>query len=87
LTPGGHTIVLYLEAYRTVRHNFYLSLGSGSHGGRKDRMFYRPRLDDEAGERERTARGRQVMQGASPTGHKALNQPCRDISADRDVFL
>jgi hypothetical protein len=28
LTPGGHTIVLYLEGYRTVRHNFYLSPGS-----------------------------------------------------------
>jgi hypothetical protein len=27
LTPGGHTIVLYLEHYRTVRHNFYLSPG------------------------------------------------------------
>jgi hypothetical protein len=25
LTPGGHTVVLYLEGYRTVRHNFYLS--------------------------------------------------------------
>jgi hypothetical protein len=24
LTPGGHTIVLYLEGYRTVRHNIYL---------------------------------------------------------------
>jgi hypothetical protein len=28
LTPGGHTVVLYLEGYRTVRHNFYLSPGS-----------------------------------------------------------
>jgi PEGA domain len=28
LTPGGHTVVLYLEAYRTVRHNFYLSPGA-----------------------------------------------------------
>ena len=28
LTPGGHTLVLYLEGYRTVRHNFYLSPGS-----------------------------------------------------------
>jgi len=28
LTPGGHTIVLYLEGYRTARHNFYLSPGS-----------------------------------------------------------
>jgi hypothetical protein len=28
LTPGGHTIVLYLEGYRTVRHNFYLSPGA-----------------------------------------------------------
>jgi hypothetical protein len=25
LTPGGHTVVLYLAGYRTVRHNFYLS--------------------------------------------------------------
>jgi hypothetical protein len=24
LTPGGHTIVLYLEGYRTVRHSIYL---------------------------------------------------------------
>jgi hypothetical protein len=28
LTPGGHTIVLFLEGYRTVRHNFYLSPGA-----------------------------------------------------------
>lgn len=28
LTPGGHTVLLYLEGYRTVRHNFYLSPGS-----------------------------------------------------------
>jgi hypothetical protein len=28
LTPGGHTIVLYLEGYRSVRHNFYLSPGA-----------------------------------------------------------
>ena len=28
LTPGGHTIVLYLEGYRTVRHNMYLSPAS-----------------------------------------------------------
>jgi len=28
LTPGGHTVVLYLEGYRTVRQNFYLSPGS-----------------------------------------------------------
>jgi hypothetical protein len=28
LTPGGHTVVLHLEGYRTVRHNFYLSPGS-----------------------------------------------------------
>lgn len=28
LTPGGHTIVLYLEGYRTVRHNIYLSPAS-----------------------------------------------------------
>jgi hypothetical protein len=28
LTPGGHTVVLYLDGYRTVRHNFYLSPGS-----------------------------------------------------------
>jgi hypothetical protein len=28
LTPGGHTIVLYLQGYATVRHNFYLSPGS-----------------------------------------------------------
>jgi hypothetical protein len=28
LTPGGHTVVLYLQGYRTVRHNFYLSPGS-----------------------------------------------------------
>jgi hypothetical protein len=28
LTPGGHTVVLYLDAYRTVRHNIYLSPGS-----------------------------------------------------------
>jgi hypothetical protein len=29
LTPGGHTIVLYLEGYRTVRHNIYLRPASG----------------------------------------------------------
>jgi hypothetical protein len=28
LTPGGHSIVLYLEGYRTVRHNVYLRPGS-----------------------------------------------------------
>jgi hypothetical protein len=28
LTPGGHTVGLYLESYRTVRHNFYLSPGA-----------------------------------------------------------
>jgi hypothetical protein len=28
LTPGGHTIVVYLEGYRTIRHNFYVSPGS-----------------------------------------------------------
>jgi hypothetical protein len=28
LTPGGHTIVLDLEGYRSVRHNFYLSPGA-----------------------------------------------------------
>lgn len=28
LTPGGHTIVLYLEGYRTVRHNIYLKPAS-----------------------------------------------------------
>jgi hypothetical protein len=28
LTPGGHTVVLYLEGYRTVRRNFYLSPGA-----------------------------------------------------------
>ncbi|HLG57538.1 MAG TPA: PEGA domain-containing protein [Vicinamibacterales bacterium] len=28
LTPGGHTVVLYLDGYRTVRHNFYLSPGA-----------------------------------------------------------
>jgi hypothetical protein len=28
LTPGGHSIVLYLEGYRTVRHNLYLRPGS-----------------------------------------------------------
>lgn len=28
LTPGGHTVVLYLAGYRTARHNFYLSPGS-----------------------------------------------------------
>jgi hypothetical protein len=28
LTPGGHRIVLYLEGYRTVRHNLYLQPGS-----------------------------------------------------------
>jgi len=28
LTPGGHAIVLYLEGYRTVRHNIYLQPGS-----------------------------------------------------------
>ena len=27
LTPGGHGVVLYLEGYRTVRRNFYLSPG------------------------------------------------------------
>jgi hypothetical protein len=28
LTPGGHTVVLYFEGFRTVRHNFYLSPGA-----------------------------------------------------------
>lgn len=28
LTPGGHRIVLYLDGYRTVRHNIYLRAGS-----------------------------------------------------------
>jgi hypothetical protein len=28
LTPGGHRILLYLEGYRTVRHNIYLRPGS-----------------------------------------------------------
>lgn len=28
LPPGGHTIVLYLDGYRTVRHNLYLARGS-----------------------------------------------------------
>ena len=28
LTPGGHSIVLYLAGYRTVRHNIYLRPGS-----------------------------------------------------------
>jgi hypothetical protein len=28
LTPGGHRIVLYLEGYRTTRHNLYLRPGS-----------------------------------------------------------
>jgi hypothetical protein len=28
LTPGGHHIVLFLEGYRTVRHNIYLRPGS-----------------------------------------------------------
>jgi hypothetical protein len=28
LPPGGHSITLYLEGYRTVRHNIYLSPGS-----------------------------------------------------------
>jgi hypothetical protein len=28
LTPGGHTLVLHLEGYRTVRNNFYLSPGA-----------------------------------------------------------
>jgi hypothetical protein len=28
LTPGGHSIVLYLEGYRTVRHNIYLQPAS-----------------------------------------------------------
>lgn len=28
LTPGGHHIVLFLEGYRTVRHNVYLRPGS-----------------------------------------------------------
>jgi hypothetical protein len=28
LTPGGHTIVVYLEGYRTVRHNIYLRPGA-----------------------------------------------------------
>jgi hypothetical protein len=28
LTPGGHRIVLYLEGYRTARHNVYLRPGS-----------------------------------------------------------
>jgi hypothetical protein len=29
LTPGGHVIVLYLEGYRTARHNIYLRPASG----------------------------------------------------------
>ncbi len=29
LPPGGHVIVLYLDGYRTVRHNLYLRPGSG----------------------------------------------------------
>jgi len=28
LTPGGHSITLYLEGYRTIRRNIYLSPGS-----------------------------------------------------------
>jgi hypothetical protein len=28
VTPGGHRIVLYLEGYRTVRHNLYLRAGA-----------------------------------------------------------
>jgi hypothetical protein len=28
LTPGGHTIAVYLEGYRTIRHNLYLSPGA-----------------------------------------------------------
>jgi hypothetical protein len=28
LTPGGHTVVLFLEGYRTTRQNFYLSPGA-----------------------------------------------------------
>jgi hypothetical protein len=28
LTPGGHTVVLYLDGYRTVRRNVYLGPGS-----------------------------------------------------------
>lgn len=28
LTPGGHTIALYLQGYRSVRHNLYLRPGS-----------------------------------------------------------
>jgi hypothetical protein len=28
LTPGGHSVVLYLEGFRTVRHNIYLRPGS-----------------------------------------------------------
>jgi hypothetical protein len=28
LSPGGHTIVLYLDGYETVRHNLYLRPGS-----------------------------------------------------------
>jgi hypothetical protein len=28
VTPGGHSIVLYLEGYRTVHHNLYLRPGS-----------------------------------------------------------
>ena len=29
LPPGGHALVLFLEGYRTARHHFYLSPGSG----------------------------------------------------------
>ncbi len=28
LPPGGHTLVLYLDGYRTIRHNLYLARGS-----------------------------------------------------------
>ncbi|MGE3511789.1 MAG: PEGA domain-containing protein [Vicinamibacterales bacterium] len=28
LTPGGHSITLYLDGYRTIRHNLYLARGS-----------------------------------------------------------
>jgi hypothetical protein len=28
LTPGGHSLVVYLEGYRTVRHNIFLGPGS-----------------------------------------------------------
>jgi hypothetical protein len=28
LTPGGHTIVLFMEGYRTVRYSLYLSSGA-----------------------------------------------------------